>query len=140
MRDFVRGPSYHEIEAMHGIGHETLRKFVTYDPDTGEGTRKPHARTLDRYAELYHEAHPEGYVMERKSDGTPGALRPLKMTLPSGEKRATEAVHELFRRAREHPEGLPEGVDSLEGWLKHVLRAQYAVEAKYGKKGGKNEE
>jgi hypothetical protein len=139
MADLVRDSSLHKVWRLHNIRQETLRKFITYDPVTGEGTETPHRRTLDQYAQLFLEAHPEGFVLERKSDGTAGALPPLKMTLPAGEEQATEVVREIFRRAREHPDGLPEGADSLEAWLEKVLRAQYAVEAKYPTKGKKGD-
>lgn len=140
MGELSRRLTYKGVEKAHGIGHETVRKFVEYDPSIPFGTRQPHPRQLRKYRQLYMEAHPEGFVLERKSDGTEGSLPPLKTTLPGGEQQATETVRELFRRAREHPDGLPKGADPLEGWLEKVLRAQYAVEAKYETKRKKKDE
>jgi hypothetical protein len=131
MGELARELTYRWIETTWGIGHETLRKFVEYDPVTGFGTRMPHPRQRRLYAMLYLSMNPQGFVMERRSDGTPGAIPPLKKVLPAGEERADTSIRELFRRAGEHPEGLPDGARALEPWLRKILRAQYAVERKY---------
>jgi hypothetical protein len=131
MGELARALTYQFIEEVWDIGHETLRKFIEYNPETDFGTRTPHPRQREKYGKLYLAMNPQGYVMERKSDGTPGAIPPLKMVLPSGEDHAKAAIRELFRRAGEHPEGLPDGIARLEDWLKKILRAQYSVEKRY---------
>jgi hypothetical protein len=133
MGELTRRLTYQGLETIHGLGHETVRKFVEYDPERGFGTRMPRPRQREKYGELFLEMHPEGYVMERKADGSPGALPPLKTVLPSGEERAEAALEAIFARAAAHPDGLPQGVTGLEGWLKKLVRAQYAADRKYSK-------
>lgn len=122
--------AYGRIEVRWGLRHEGLRKFVQFGK-TGVGTKTPHSRTLQRYAEVFLEFHPLGFILEPKPDGTPAALQELKMVLPQGEAEALAYIEQVFRTARESGSGVPEGTEQLEEWMKKVVRAEYSVEKKY---------
>lgn len=129
MADLVFHFSYPLIEQIWLIGHETLRKFVEYDPETGFGTEKPHERNLQQYAALYWAFHPPGQVAVPAAGDSPPLVPPLKSLLGADEAKALAKLTAFFSRARE--QGIPPGMEGLEGWLESVLRAEHAAGGEY---------
>lgn len=113
------------LSELWGVGHETLRKFVT------GRTAQPHPRQRELYGAKFLELHPSGYVREERVDGKARALQPLKMVLPPDRERAGEVLERIFELAARHRDELPDQADAVHAWMRTLLNAEYEAEARY---------
>lgn len=126
LRGFVAEQAeVHGVRALArawGIGHETLRKFVT------GMTARPHPRQRALYGARFLERYPAGYVAERGRGRT--RFRPLKMLLPPGRDAALAVLDRIFALAAAAPDA-PAETAAVGAWMRLLLEAEYEAEARY---------
>lgn len=125
MRDQALLRRYRALAEAWGIGHETLRKFVT------GRTLQPHPRQLELYGTKFLELHPSGYVREKRVDGRPVALGQLKLLLPRDRERASEVLDRILGFDERDPAELPEQAEAVRAWLHKVLNAEFDAEVRF---------
>ena len=122
MKDQALTHPYRVLAAEWGIGHETLRKFVT------GRTVEPHPRQRRLYGTRFLEQRPSGYVREKRVHGKPVALSQLKMLLPSDRERAQEVLDRIFALESRDPEQLPDEAEKVREWMRKLLNAEFDAE------------
>jgi hypothetical protein len=135
LRGFVREQAllhtYRGLAERWGMGHETLRKFIS------GVTVQPHPRQRERYGALFLHLHPAGYVAENGTDhpddDRPRPLPRLKRLLPPDRDEAAEALDRIFALAGRHPDELPEQADAVREWMRTLLDAEFRAEAQYAR-------
>ena len=136
LRGFVREQallhSYRGLAERCGMGHETLRKFIS------GVTAQPHPRQRERYAALFLHLHPAGYVEAERTggepeDGRPRVLPQLKRLLPPGRAEAEAVLDRIFALAGRHPDELPEQAEAVRGWMQALLDAEFRAESQYAR-------
>lgn len=129
LREFVREMaalySYRGVASRWGMGHETVRKFIT------RTTEQPHPRQREKYAAFFLELHPGGYVEATRTDDRARPLPQLKRLLPPERGEAARALDRIFELAGRHPDELPEQADAVRGWLQRLLAAEFDAELRY---------
>lgn len=129
LRDFmaeqVRLYGYRTMAERLGMGHETLRKFVT------GLTAQPHPRQRELMGAEFLEVHPSGYVRETMVEGRPRALGPLKLLLPPDREEAAAVLDRIFALAERHPDELPEQAAAVHAWMRRVLNAEFDAVTRY---------
>ncbi len=135
LRGFVREQAllhtYRGLAERWGMGHETLRKFIS------GVTVQPHPRQRERYGALFLHLHPAGYVAENRiahpDDERPRPLPQLKRLLPPVCAEAAEVLDRIFTLAGRHPDELPEQADAVREWMQTLLDAEFRAEAQYAR-------
>ena len=129
LRDFARQMAdqytYRGVASRWGLGHETLRKFITGT------TGQPHPRQREMYGAFFLELHPGGYVEETRTDDRARPLPQLKRLLPPRREEAAEVLARIFDLAARHPDELPEQADAVRAWLQRLLAAEFDAELRY---------
>jgi hypothetical protein len=129
LRDFVREMaelySYRGLATRWGMGHETVRKFIT------RRTEQPHPRQREAYAAFFLELHPGGYVEATRSDDRARPLPQLKRLLPPERGEAAEVLDRIFDLASRHGDELPEQADAVRAWMQRLLAAEFDAELRY---------
>lgn len=135
LRGFVREQallhSYRGLAERWGMGHETLRKFIS------GVTVQPHPRQRERYGALFLHLHPAGYVQatpaDEPGDDRPRALPQLKRLLPPDPGQAAAVLDRIFALAARHPDELPAQAAAVHGWMHALLNAEFQAEAQYAR-------
>lgn len=129
LRDFMREQArlhgYRALADRLGMGHETLRKFVT------GRTAQPHPRQRELMGAEFLQVHPSGYVREKTVDGRPRPLGPLKLLLPPDRDEALEVLDRIFDLAERHPDELPGQAAAVRAWMRRVLDAEFDADMRY---------
>lgn len=124
MQKIVARWSLRYVEAVTGVGHETIRKFI-------EGkTDRPHPRSIEAYTRLYWQQHRTGQVAEDPSNGLPLVpVLELQRILPAGLDAAVAALRAMFDPESPNP---PEAVE-VERWLLRLINSAYGAGPHYQK-------
>ncbi|HEV3050975.1 MAG TPA: hypothetical protein VGX50_11725 [Longimicrobium sp.] len=129
LRDFVREMaelySYRGLATRLGMGHETVRKFIT------RRTELPHPRQREAYAAFFLELHPGGYVEATRTEDRARPLPQLKRLLPPERGEAAAVLDRIFDLAARHPDELPEQADAVRAWMQRLLAAEFDAELRY---------
>jgi hypothetical protein len=125
VREMAELYHYRGLASRWGMGHETLRKFITGN------TVQPHPRQREKYGAFFLELHPGGYVEETRTDGRARPLPQLKRLLPPERGEAAEVLDRIFELAGRHPQELPEQADAVRSWLRTLLAAEFDAELRY---------
>jgi len=124
MQKMVDRWSLRYVEAVTGVGHETIRKFIE-----GE-TERPHARFIEAYTRLYWQQQKTMRVAEDGSDGLPLVpVLELRRILPEGLEEAVAALKATFDPDAPSP---PEAA-ALEKWLLRLVNSAYGAGPHYQK-------
>jgi hypothetical protein len=128
MKDFVAETSLRHAEAVTGVGHEAIRKFVD-----GE-TERPHPRSIRAFTRHYWKER--GLVFVAESGGTEAPVfwaSELRAIFPGGKPQATADVRRLFELAERFPEELPGTTAAMLRWWSRLIEAEYRNELPYRK-------
>jgi transcriptional regulator with XRE-family HTH domain len=110
-----------ELAEMLGISRTAVNDFV-------ERRTTPEKRTVQAFAQLFFEYHPDGYVEGMFRDDL--LLPQLKAVLPDGESAAIAWIDRLV--ALGENDGMSsEHLHEMREWMVEVVRRQYATDRKY---------
>jgi hypothetical protein len=126
MKDFVEGTSLRHAEAVTGVGHEAIRKFVD-----GE-TERPHSRSIRTFTRLYWRER--GLIFVAESGGTEAPVfwaSELRAIFPGGKAQAIAEVRRLFELAERFPDEIPGTAPAMQLWLSRLIEAEYRNELPY---------
>lgn len=124
MQKMVARWSLRYVEAVTGVGHETIRKFTEGETET------PNQRSIEAYTRLYWQQHRTGRVAEDGSDGLPLVpVLELRRILPEGLDGAVAALRAMFDPESPNP---PEAAE-LERWLLRLINSAYGAGPHYQK-------
>lgn len=128
MKEFVDRSSLRHAEAVTGVGHEAIRKFVE-----GE-TENPHPRSIKAFTRLYWRER--GLVFVAESGGTDAPVfwaSELRAIFPGGKPQALAEVRRLFGLAERFPAEAPDTAAAMERWWTRLVEAEYRDELPYRK-------
>lgn len=128
MKEFVQGTSLRYAEAVTGVGHEAIRKFVD-----GE-TERPHGRSIRAFTTLYWKER--GLIFVAETGGTEAPVfwaSELRAIFPGGKPQATADVRRLFELAERFPEEVPGTLAAMQRWWSRLIEAEYRNELAYRK-------
>lgn len=124
MQKMVDRWSLRYVEAVTGIGHETIRKFIEKD------TEHPHPRSIEAYTRLYWQQQRTGQVSENTSNGLPLVpVLELRRILPDGLPEAVAALKAIFDPDSPNPSEAA----ALEKWLLRLIDSAYGAGPHYQK-------